>query len=369
MRHTHWIGLVTVPFALCTCGEMPSGQEAATDAESSSAADRPRGSYVVQPRTELSVMDEHAPIAAIARRVLFVNRRGGTYTPGNNDSSRNVSSIARSTTTIAAYAWGDASWNQFLSCIRDEYARFNVEVTDADPGAATHIEAVVGGSPTDLGLATNVGGVAPMYGDCSIVERAIVYIFAGRFSSPQTQCEIAAQEIAHAYGLDHEFLCEDPMTYLGGCGHKTFQDRTVSCGEYQARACMCSGQQNSYRVLLDRLGPAGATPPPPPPTGDVTAPTVSVVSPAQGATPPGNTTLRVIAQASDDVGVTKVELFWHYSNRTLGCDGSGSDGCQRSGNQYTWSLRVGTGPRDFEVRASDAAGHTTTTPTRSISLR
>ena len=79
------------------------------------------------------------------------------------------------------------------------------------------------------------------------------------------QCEIAAQEIAHAYGLDHEFLCDDPMTYLSGCGRKTFQDRTVSCGEYSARACKCSGQQNSYRALIDRLGPAGSAPPPPPP--------------------------------------------------------------------------------------------------------
>ena len=62
---------------------------------------------------------------------------------------------------------------------------------------------------------------------------------------------------AHAYGLDHGYLCKDTMTYLSGCGNKSFVDKDVRCGEKKARDC-ADGKptQNSYRRLLSVLGPA-----------------------------------------------------------------------------------------------------------------
>ena len=69
-------------------------------------------------------------------------------------------------------------------------------------------------------------------------------------SDPQTVCEVMSQEIGHAYGLDHELLAADPMTYLAFTGKRTFQDADASCGEKTARPCgpgstACRAQQNS----------------------------------------------------------------------------------------------------------------------------
>src|SRR4029079_18288647 len=92
---------------------------------------------------------------------------------------------------------------------------------------------------------------------------------------PEEICEIAAQEIAHAFGLDHEFLASDPMTYLDFNGLKRFQNVDAQCGEYAARTCglpgtgvLCSQRQNSVALLTQRVG-----------LGDAIAPTVAITSP------------------------------------------------------------------------------------------
>src|SRR5207237_5849116 len=102
------------------------------------------------------------------------------------------------------------------------------QVTDRDPGNTPHIEAVFGGSPQDLGMPSSVGGVSPFSASCGVIEGSIVFAFTNVLStSPQRICEVMAQEIAHSYGLDHELLASDPMTYLGYQGNRAFQDRLV----------------------------------------------------------------------------------------------------------------------------------------------
>src|SRR2546427_879 len=49
--------------------------------------------------------------------------------------------------------------------------------------------------------------------------------------------------------------------------------------------------------------------PSPPPPIDVTAPSVSITSPADGATVARRSTVTIRAGASDDVGVTRVEFY------------------------------------------------------------
>src|SRR5262249_52971328 len=79
----------------------------------------------------------------------------------------------------------------------------------------------------------------------------------------QTVCEVMAQEIAHSFGLDHEMLPSDPMTYLDYDGDRTFKDEMASCGEYSDRMCgingtMCRQRQNSVALLKQRLGARGS---------------------------------------------------------------------------------------------------------------
>ncbi len=265
------------------------------------AGERPHGLYQIVPQELLAASSESSDPGVIYHatpHLLYINFDGGTFTPGNNNSSNNQSSIISSTRQIQP--WGSSSQRAtVLACIKQQFAPFNITVTDQDPGQTQHIEGVVAGYPQDIGMQSGVGGVSPF--TCGVIDRSIAYTFADVYGNDlQSICETAAQEIAHSFGLDHEYLCQDPMTYLTNCGNKSFQDQDVSCGEYSARSCQCGGStQNSYQMLLSLLGP--------PNQGDTTPPQVAITQPANNATvAPG---FVVSANASDNVGVTKVELY------------------------------------------------------------
>jgi len=75
----------------------------------------------------------------------------------------------------------------------------------------------------------------------------------------QTMCEVMSQEIAHSYGLDHQMLASDPMTYLDYDGERSFKNQKASCGEFEDRDCgiggsVCRDGQNSVALLTSRLG-------------------------------------------------------------------------------------------------------------------
>jgi hypothetical protein len=247
-----------------------------------------------EPEGAFSVPDP--PAAGVVHRTFFMNRNGGTYVPGDNDSVNNTSTIPEMVSTIPPYPYSEASWQAFMECSRAMWAPFNVTITDEDPGAVAHIECVVGGSDADIGR-DGILGVSPS--TCGILERSIVYVFAADVGNdPQYMCEIAAQEIAHSLGLDHEYLCEDPMTYLSDpCGPRTFQDVDAQCGEFVPRGCACTGAtQNSFRLLLNRLGASENEPP-----------FLEVVSPQDGDTVPRS--FLVDLNTSDNVRVWRTELF------------------------------------------------------------
>src|SRR6185503_16308159 len=94
------------------------------------------------------------------------------------------------------------------------------------------------------------GGVSPF--SCGVINNAITFSFANIYQGyiPEI-CWTVAQESAHAFGLDHEYLCEDPMTYRYDCDdRKWFRDVDAPCGEYGGRECSCGGQtQNSFASI------------------------------------------------------------------------------------------------------------------------
>ena len=197
-------------------------------------------------------------------RVIYLNRDGALLRPGDNDSTRQVSSIVSEPTDIAGWDIDDDTWSDTVACIADIYSRYDVTVTDRDPGDTPHIEALFGGHPADVGLPDNVAGVSPFTTDCSIIENSIVFVFTDVLpDDARTVCEVISQEIAHSFGLDHEMLPSDPMTYLDYPGDRTFQNEMVPCGEYADRACgingtTCRRRQNSVALLTERLGARGA---------------------------------------------------------------------------------------------------------------
>ena len=199
---------------------------------------------------------------------------GCDVSPGFDDSRTDHSSIPQSPSHLAGYAWGTDSWNALVTCVKQMYAPFDVQITDQDPGMAPHFELMVGGSSTDIGIQGALG-VAPFVPcDGQLQDNVISFAFAAETSNVDELCWAAAQETAHVLGLDHELEAKDPMTYLSPPVKKVgFQHEDAKCGEYNPRQCYCGGStQDSYQYLMDTMGPAQLEPP-----------SLAITSPADGA--------------------------------------------------------------------------------------
>jgi MYXO-CTERM domain-containing protein len=299
------------------------------------ADQRPRSSYLVIDHTALPPPEaiEHGG----APTIFFINKNGGTYIPGNNDARTNRSSIIDQTSTIPAWNVSTSGWNQVKTCMQTLFSRWNVTITDVDPGNTPHFEIVIAGSPQDIGMQQGVGGVSPFTSNCSVIPNSVVYTFAEVYGSAYRDiCETAAQEIAHSFGLDHEYLCEDPMTYLYNCGNKSFQNEDAPCGEYSARQCQCGGStQNSVEMLDELLGLAGDVTP--------TPPTVSITSPGNGATVAPGFSVTVAASDSDG-SISQVEL--RIDGTLVGTDAT-------SPYTFTTSGTLAAGSQTLQARAID----------------
>ena len=264
------------------------------------------------------------PHAQISGTIYLERCRGGcTVTQGANDARSNSSSIpAKATSTIAEYKNGmgqtgaaaDDEWNALVKCIREVYSPFNVTITDTKPTNVSYHMAIIAGTPADIGLGPDILGVAPLASDCSPQNNVISFSFANAHAQTEftsrvnNLCWTAAQESAHAFGLDHqyEFLsdkrssCNDPMTYRVDCGgQKFFRNASASCGEFQSRPCRCGATQNSHLKLLTVFDAGQSI---------IPAPTVSITLPKATDTALGTT---VAANAGSKRGVSKVEVLFN----------------------------------------------------------
>src|SRR5438552_2734377 len=87
-----------------------------------------------------------APMAATGlakSRTIYLNHAGAMLTPGYNDSQANTSSIVTRPTQVPGWNASPADWAATVACMKDIWSRFDVTITDVDPGSAVpHIEAV-----------------------------------------------------------------------------------------------------------------------------------------------------------------------------------------------------------------------------------
>jgi hypothetical protein len=259
-------------------------------------ADRPHGAIINVPRPEAVSPD-------VSSRIIFVRKcpaGGCNILMGTADDSRtDTSSIAQGDRTIGSYKAGDTVWNAMMQCVRDTYAPFNIMITDVDPGNVPHFEHIVGGVPSDLrNDIPTAAGVASF--DCAEIPNAINFTFSdvyGTTPDPNELCWTVAQETAHGFGLEHEYLASDPMTYLTGSLPKRFQAMDAQCGELATRACMCGEvMQNSYKYIVGMFG-----------AGNPTPPTVMIKSPADGKTVQPHFAVQI--EATDNTAVDHVELW------------------------------------------------------------
>lgn len=193
-------------------------------------------------------------------KTIYLERKPVELTPGDDDAASGTSSVlkhaANKPVRTRGWAGGDAKWKRLVACSKKMFASFDVVVTDKRPSDSDFMMVVVGGKSADIGVTDShhVSGLAPFNG--SVIPRAVVFAFSASVNNDvRATCETLAMEVAHAYGLDHQYLCKDVMTYLRGCGAKSFVNADAPCGETKARTCEGGAQtQNSFRRLVEVLG-------------------------------------------------------------------------------------------------------------------
>lgn len=224
----------------------------------------------------------HEGAAALANvsHKLFLNRcTGGCVVQPTgfmqDDSRTNKSSIADSPVTLSAFGLGDARWNELVTCVKQTFLPFNVEILTADPGAATsHFEVMItGGSSTQLNPQLSAGGVAPFISCNAQYNNGLSFVFAA--NDMEFLCGAVAQEAAHVWGLDHELNKDDPMTYLDLGSSKRFQNVDAQCHDGNIQpipTCRCgNAKQNSYQYMLQTFGASNLPPA-----------TVAIATPVEG---------------------------------------------------------------------------------------
>jgi hypothetical protein len=308
-----WVSLAVLLVAAPAAGA-PASSSAAPPA---TLADLPGRRLAID-----TPLEHYATPSALVSRTLYLERcRGGCQVHrGLNDARTNTSTIpliAEATVREFASSVGltgaaaDAEWGLLVQCLKEVYSPYNVVVTDVKPASgASYHAAMIAGRPGDIGQPSDILGLAPLANDCSAIDNVISFSFANQHPPAAyvlNVCWTAAQESAHAFGLDHEYsfvtggsACKDPMTYRNDCGgEKFFRNLAANCGENAARPCRCGAPQNSHQKLLSVFG-AGM-----PITG---APTVVLTDPPAGSTMLGPS---VSALAGAKRGVERVEVFFN----------------------------------------------------------
>ena len=264
---------------------------------------------------------------------------GCTVYPGFDDSLTGHSSIPQQQSHLAAYPWGSDSWNTLVTCVKQMYAPFDIQITDVDPGPGTpHYELMVGGNSTDIGI-QGAGGVAPFIPcDGQLQDNVISFVFAAETNDLDYLCWAAAQETSHVFGLDHEMNAMDPMTYLSPPIKKPgFQNTATPCGEYQNRTCWCgNATQNSYQYLMDTFGPQTLEPA-----------TMTIDSPADGSWQKPGFQVRATAMSQLSIETSALQI-------------DGTD-AQQGGQPpliFATPTDLSQGDHMVGVSASDASGRT-----------
>lgn len=251
-----------------------------------------------------SVLVRVEPSAALpapgSGNVLYINDckpAGCTISPGTTDSRTNKSNIVSQPRVLQPYAGDSATWDAMVTCVRENYQDFGIEIVTTDPGNTPHYEIMVAGTATELGFPGSINGIAPF--DCNVVPNGLSFAFANSVPADALyQCWVASQESAHVFGLEHSMNANDAMTYIADPPRKYFIDETACIGTggccQPAQECQCGRTTiNSYQRLMAALGPK--------------PPMLTFVSPADGATVPAGFTVEVATMSLGQLA--KVDVY------------------------------------------------------------
>jgi hypothetical protein len=191
-------------------------------------------------------------------RILFLNKGGGVYTAGNDDSRTNKSAIVDSSYSVTAWSPQATVWQTLVDCVKGKLAPFNVSVTDVDPGAsAEHVEIAFAQAAFFNQFAASSPSVGPL--TCGVAANAIGFVSQTHAeTSPANGCSAATQLYGYAMGLEAVSACPDAMTFdYTSCNDAAFSKVPLSCGTTAPANCQCATgtMQTSYNRMLAVLGP------------------------------------------------------------------------------------------------------------------
>jgi uncharacterized protein (TIGR03382 family) len=207
----------------------------------------------------------------ISSHTIYLNRCTGgcSIGVGSESAMNNTSSIFGQAIQISEFKYSDDEWDQLVQCVKETYADFNVKIVTERPTSGSYWMSVAAGTSDDAGIGgQGILGVSPWLQQCPepVYNETITYTFINdQFMDHDVNewCWVVAQETAHSFGLDHEALAGDPMTYIGlgqlPTPRHDFADQDAPCGAFSANddGCSCLGTtQNSYQQLLEIFGPS-----------------------------------------------------------------------------------------------------------------
>ncbi len=244
------------------------------------------------------------PVAAQAG-LLFVNFDGGEMNGcgwGNNDPHNNCSTIMHD--TVLPYSGDTGKRAAVVQSMRKDFKDFNIKVTDQRPGNNVDydMEMIGDWNPAPDG---GFAGVAPSI-DCFNSNGGETSFTLDYTSSAGGIARAALQEVAHTWGLEHVDN-EGDLLYptTAGVADPAFKDEcfqivqlnqanqpepsNAQCTTQHKQYCGVGTKQNSYRELLQIFGPA---------IPDLTAPTLKITAPMEGAEIEGDVELKF--EAADE---------------------------------------------------------------------
>jgi hypothetical protein len=284
--------------------------------------------------------------------VIYLNFSDGTetLTRAENDNAALNQSALGAVTPYPAFTWpgiadGSISRRELVRTIAERvnevFLPYNVLITTTRPASGPYTMVMIGGSPTLLGFDARIGGVALM--DCNNQSATnVVFAFPTALRGNLHGLFVtAAQEAAHAFGLEHTNDTSDIMYPKVDPAQRLFQDRENMI--FGDRLCG-RDTQNSHRRLLEMLGPwpAGEKPFESGAAADTTPPVVTIE--------PIGTVLAqpfvVRATVQDDSGIEEVVVE------------AGDTRLAATRPPYAWSLDgFEAGPLTLTVTARDPSGN------------
>lgn len=193
---------------------------------------------------------------AQATTMVYINRcaAGCQFSAGVDDSVLNTSSVLSSTHNLSAFVHGDAVFNAVVACASGLLRPFDIAVTTTEPSPLPHSELVLAGTAAQGGFPVGVAGVAPA--TCGYVAGAPAFLFVNDFGSDVNgMCWSTAFLLGSMAGLEPLYNCPDVMSYLSGCGSKSFRNEESPCGTFAPESCLCGGNsRNSFFTMRSVFG-------------------------------------------------------------------------------------------------------------------